>query len=127
MGRQRFTAGLAAYFAAGVLCVSGAAAHHGWSWAEGNQTELSGTVRQVYIGEPHPNLQIEIAGSGLWIVELAPPRQTAKSGFSEASVKPGDQVVAIGNRSLNPTELRMKAVQLRVGDRTYDIYPDRIR
>ncbi len=127
MGRQRFAAGLAAGLAAGVLCVSGAAAHHGWAWAEGDQTELRGTVRQVYIGEPHPVLQVESAGSGLWIIELTPPRQTARSGLSEASVKPGDQVIAIGNRSLNPAELRMKAVQLWVGDKVYDIYPDRIR
>lgn len=106
---------------------SGAAAHHGWSWAEGEQTELRGTVREVYVGQPHPTLRVEAADGALWIVELSNPRQTARSGFTAESARPGDAVLAIGNRSTNQSERRMKAVRLVVGGRTYDIYPDRIR
>jgi hypothetical protein len=114
---------------AGLLGAPTAAiAHHGWGWAEGEQEELRGTIREVYIGQPHPTLRVEAAaGGGSWIVELGNPRQTAAAGFVEGSAKSGDQVVALGNRSRDQAERRMKAVRIRVGDRTYDIYPERIR
>lgn len=127
MGARRFGMGLGVGLVAGALWVSGAAAHHGWAWAEGEQTELRGTVREVYIGQPHPTLRVQSAEGSVWIIELANPRQTANAGFTETSARPGDQVIAIGNRSRNQAELRMKAVRLRVGERSYDIYPDRIR
>jgi hypothetical protein len=120
--RRRMALGvLAAAFGA-----SGAAAHHGWSWAEDEQIELRGTIREVYVGQPHPALRVETA-EGLWTVELANPRQTANAGFSANSARAGDQVIAYGNRARNRGERRMKAVRVRVGDRTYDLYPERIR
>jgi hypothetical protein len=106
---------------------SGAAAHHGFSWAEDEQTTLRGTIREVYIGQPHPTLRVETPQDGVWIVELSNPSQTARSGFSANSASAGDQVVAIGNRSTTRGERRMKAVRITVRDRTYDIYPERIR
>jgi len=109
-----------------LLGVSGAAAHHGWSWAESEQQELRGTVREVYVGYPHPTLRVETPNEGIWIVELASPGQTARSGFTEASARAGDAVVALGNRSLTRGERRMKAVRITVGNRSYDIYPERI-
>lgn len=127
MGANRIGAGLGAGLVAGVLWVSGAAAHHGWAWAEGEQTELRGTIREIYIGQPHPTLRVQSTEGSVWIVELGNPRQTANAGFTETSARPGDQVIAIGNRSRNQAELRMKAVRLRVGERGYDIYPERIR
>jgi hypothetical protein len=105
----------------------GAAAHHGWQWAEGEQTELRGTIREVYIGAPHPTLRVETAQDGMWTVELGNPRQTANAGFTAESARAGEPVLAIGNRALNRGERRLKAVRLTVRDRTYDIYPDRIR
>jgi hypothetical protein len=127
MGMHRFGKGLGAGLVAVALGISSAAAHHGWAWAEGEQNELRGTIREVYIGQPHPTLRVETAGDGLWIVELGNPRQTANSGFVAGSAKPGDRVIAHGNRSRDQGERRMKAVRIRVGDRTYDIYPERIR
>lgn len=109
------------------LVASGAAAHHGWSWAEGEQTELRGTIREIYIGAPHPTLRVETARDGTWIVELGNPRQTEAAGFTAASARAGDQVIALGNRATAPGERRLKAVRLTVGERIYNIYPDRIR
>lgn len=119
---RRTTFGLAGT----VLGASGAAAHHGWSWAESDQTELRGTVREVYIGQPHPTLRVE-ATDGLWVVELGNPQQTQRSGFTAASAAAGDAVVALGNRSRAQNERRMKAVRLTVRGRIYDIYPERIQ
>ena len=67
------------------------------------------------------------ADDGLWRVELGNPRQTERSGFVEGVAKPGDQVTALGSRSQDPQEKRMKAVRITIGEKRYDIYPERIR
>ena len=36
-----------------------------------------------------------------------------------------DEVTAIGNRSQDENEKRMKAVRITVNGKTYDVYPDR--
>ncbi len=106
---------------------TGAAAHHGWGWAEGEQTELAGTIRRVTIAPPHPTLQVETPSDGMWTVELGNPTQTQRAGFVEGVASPGDRVVALGNRAQNRGERRLKAVRITVGERRFDIYPERIR
>ena len=120
--RRRIAAG---GFVAAALFASGAFAHHVWDWAEDEMFELTGTIQEVYIGQPHPTLQVE-ADDGLWTVELGNPRLTEASGFVEGSAEPGDEVTALGNRSSDPEERRMKAVRITIGEDVYDIYPDRI-
>ncbi|MCD2180838.1 DUF6152 family protein [Rhizobium sp. GN54] len=118
-----FTAGAAAV----VFAATAALAHHGWGWAEEEQTELTGTIRTVTIAPPHPALEVETTSDGLWKIELGNPRQTQRAGFVEGSAKPGDEVVVLGNRSLDGNEKRMKAVRITVNGKVFDIYPDRIR
>ncbi|QEI06527.1 hypothetical protein FXN63_12315 [Pigmentiphaga aceris] len=108
------------------LLVASAAAHHGWSWADSEQVKLNGTVRKVEISPPHPWLDVETANDGMWRVELGNPSQTERSGFVAGSAKPGDTVQVNGNRARDHKEKRMKAVQITVGSKTYDIYPERI-
>ncbi len=124
VSRRCWMAAAAAALAAGA---TSAAAHHGWSRAEGDQVTLRGTVREVYIGPPHPTLHIETPDDGVWLVELGNPSQTARAGFSAASAAPGDAIVALGNRSAQSGEKRMKAVRVTVREQAYDIYPERIR
>jgi hypothetical protein len=103
---------LARGFAGGLIAMmfaAGAYAHHGWSWAEADQIELKGTIREI------------------WLIELGNPGRTEQSGFAEGVAKIGDPIVALGNRSLDPTEKRMKAVRITVSGKVYDIYPERIR
>jgi hypothetical protein len=102
-----------------------ALAHHGWAWTEEAFFELTGTVKAVFVGNPHATLDLEVDGV-VWRVELAPPGPTMAAGFTEDTVKPGDEVVALGNRSLDPNEKRMKAVRITVGGKAYDIYPARV-
>lgn len=109
------------------LLASGAAAHHGWSWAEAEQIELRGTVERISMGGPHPTLDVATADDGVWRVELGNPRQTERAGFVEGSAKNGDTIIALGNRSLDRNEKRMKAVRITVGEKRYDIYPERIQ
>lgn len=117
---------LAAAALASVLA-SGAAAHHGWSWAEAEQIELKGTIQRISMGGPHPTLDVTTADDGVWRVELGNPRQTERAGFVEGSAKAGDPIIALGNRSLDRNEKRMKAVRITVGEKRYDIYPERIQ
>ena len=111
--------------AASALIVTSATAHHGWSWAEGEQTEMSGTIREVSLAPPHPSLKVEVDGE-LWEIDLANPRQTERSGFGEGSAKPGDEITILGNRSLDASEKLIKAVRITIGGTRYDLYPERI-
>lgn len=109
-----------------VMTAIAAFAHHGWGWAEEEQTEFTGKVVSVVVAPPHPSLDVE-AADGLWKIELGNPRQTERAGFDDMSAKPGDEVVVLGNRSLDANEKRMKAVRITVAGKVYDIYPERIR
>ena len=121
---------------AGILLSSGLAvafmataalAHHGWSWAESDQIELTGTVKKVVIAPPHPTIDLTATDGVDWHIELGNPRQTERSGFNAESAKPGDTITVLGNRSLDADEKRLKAVKVTVGEKVYEIYPDRIK
>jgi hypothetical protein len=112
---------------AGILAVAATAAlaHHGWSWTEDEFFELKGTITAVYVGNPHATIDVD-AGGESWKVEMAPPSRTIAAGFTEDVAKAGDAVTAIGHRSLDKAEKRMKAVRIIVNGKTYDVYPDRL-
>jgi hypothetical protein len=108
------------------LCVSAAHAHHGWSWAEGEQTTLEGTIAALSFAPPHPTLEV-MADGRLWRIDLGNPRQTERSGFREDSAEVGDRVIVLGNRHKDASQLVMKAVRITIGGRNYDMYPERIK
>ena len=62
-----------------------------------------------------------------WLIDLANPNQTERSGFTAASAKAGDAIVVLGNRSKDKSQLWMKAVRITVAGKTYDLYPERIK
>jgi hypothetical protein len=113
------TLAVAAFFALPAL------AHHGWSWTQDGFFELKGVIADIYIGNPHATLDVDVEGE-LWRVELAPPARTIAAGFTDEVAKKGDEVVAIGNRSRDETEKRMKAVRIIINGKTYDVYADRV-
>lgn len=102
-----------------------AAAHHGWAWAEEEQSEVTGTVDTIDMASAHPQLTVT-ADDGVWTVELGNPRQTQTAGFTADSVKPGDTITALGNKAANGDK-RIKSVRLTSGDKVFTFYPDRIR
>lgn len=104
-----------------------AMAHHGWSWAEEQQTELKGTIQSISMAPPHPSLQMVAADGVLWQIDLGNPNQTARSGFTATSAKPGDAIVVLGNRNLDKTKMQFKAVRITIAGKNYDMYPERIR
>lgn len=110
--------------AALLAAISPALAHHGWSWTDSGFFKLEGVVKAVYVGNPHATVDVDVDGE-TWRVELAPPGPTMAAGFTQETAKPGDEIVAIGNRSQDQAERRMKAVRIIVGGNTYDVYPRR--
>ena len=123
---QRLTAAYAVAAAVSLAATGAALAHHGWSWAEGEQTELEGTIAEISMAPPHPSLKVEASDGVVWQVDLGNPRNTERSGFVEGSAKVGDPIVVLGNRSLDKDEKLMKAVRITVAGKAFDIYPERI-
>lgn len=123
--RAALTSGLAAGLFS-LMVASAAYAHHGWAWTESGFFELNGVITDIYLGNPHARLDVDVEGV-VWRVELAPAGPTAASGFVEGVARVGDEVTAIGHRSADETEPRMKAVRVIVNDKTYDVYPDRVK
>lgn len=109
-----------------VLAIStSAVAHHGWSWAEDEQIEMTGTIQSISFAPPHPSLVVEIDGK-VWDVELGNPNQTQRAGFVEGEAEIGDEVVILGHRSLDESKLVIKAVRITIDGQNYDLYPQLI-
>jgi hypothetical protein len=102
-------------------------AHHGWDWAQAEQTEMKATVQKVSMAPPHPSVTVKADDGTVWQVDLANPNQTERSGFNGKSAKAGDSIVILGNRHKDASKRVMKAVRVTVGGKTYDLYPERIR
>jgi hypothetical protein len=122
--RRRLLAGGSA-----LLLLSGtsaaALAHHGWSGYLDEDFALSGTVESARLGNPHGLIKVR-AAEGVWDVVLGPARNQQRAGLTEAEVPPGAEITAYGHRHQNPKRLEMKTERLRVGDRDFAIYPNRL-
>ncbi|MDO9420953.1 MAG: DUF6152 family protein [Herminiimonas sp.] len=102
-------------------------AHHGWGWAEEEQSELNGTITEISMAPPHPSLRVKAQDGRLWQVDLGNPNQTQRSGFTGDTAKVGDQITVLGNRTKEPNKAHIKAVRITVGGKQYDMYPERIK
>lgn len=103
-----------------------ALAHHGWSWAESELTELEGTIETISMSPPHPSLEVRDADGTLWQVDLGNPNQTQRSGFTGESAKTGDAITVLGNRNSDLDRAHIKAVRITIAGTNYDMYPERI-
>ena len=101
-------------------------AHHGWSWAETQQSTLTGKIQSISMSPPHPTLQVTGDDGALWQVDLGNPNQTERSGFTGESAKPGDAITVLGNRNMERAKTHMKAVRITIAGKNYDLYPERI-
>ncbi len=111
---------------AGGCLLSGLAfAHHGWSWYGEEDFSLSGKVVATHFGNPHDRLTIEADGRE-WNLVLSPPQRSRRAGFDDGEIAVGDSVTAYGHRHKDSATFEMKTERLRVGENTYDLYPDRL-
>ena len=114
---------LAAALAA-TLFAAPSAAHHGWGNYLDAEFSLNGTVESANLGGPHGLLRVR-SGRALWEVVLAPPTRNQRAGLTAAAVRRGTRVTAQGHRHRNPRRLEMKTERLIVGNRTFNLYPER--
>jgi Family of unknown function (DUF6152) len=107
---------------AGLLVISGPAfAHHAWhGYDMTNLTTIKGTVTQFDWANPHVWITVEVkddkATVEKWNAGGPSPSRMANTGWEKETLKPGDQITAIGHRISDGTyNLRLVKVVLSDG------------
>lgn len=114
---------VASFFIA-LLIVQHASAHHGWRWATDEEFELTGTITQVHLGNPHGRLMLDANGKS-WRIEVGQPWRNARAGLDDELLSEGREVTIHGHRSAKEGELLMKAERVIINGTSYNLYPDR--
>lgn len=127
LGIRAYCALVLALGSAGIGLAPAAFAHHGWTWAVEEQSTLDGVIEEISMAPPHPALKIKAQDGARWQIDLGNPAQTARSGFTAASTKPGDAVRVLGNRHKDANVKQMKAVRITIDGKSYDMYPERLQ
>lgn len=114
------TAGLLGFCSIGSV----AFAHHGWSWYGNEDFTLTAVVVEKHFGNPHDRMIVEADGQR-WNLLLSPPGRSRSAGFAEENVEVGDTITAYGHRRSEGDQFEMKTERLQVGEKLYNLYPDR--
>ncbi len=101
-----------------------AVAHHGWTWAEDVNAELTGTIVAAKLGNPHGELTLAVDGVN-WIVEVGQPWRNERAGLKDAMLAKGVKLTVSGHKHSDPKKKVFKAERLVIDGKTYDLYPDR--
>lgn len=112
----------AAVLGAALLLPLAAPAHHGWSWTTGGNIELTGTVVEARLGNPHGELTVDVNGEH-WTVEVGQPWRNERAGLSDADFAPGTEITFEGER--NPDQPVLKVERLWIDGTKYELYPGR--
>lgn len=100
-------------------------AHHGWGWASDEHIELTGTITEVRLGNPHGELTLDVDGT-LWTVEVGQPWRNQRAGLGSGDLAEGVEIRVLGAPAANPDEKLLKAVRLWIGEKEYTLYPGRV-
>jgi len=103
---------------------AGAAAHHGWTWAEDGNSELTGVVVAAKLGNPHGELTLDVGGAK-WIVEVGQPWRNERAGLKDELLAKGAKLTVAGHRHADPAKRVFKAERVFIDGRKFDLYPDR--
>lgn len=114
---------VAAIVLGSLIWTGGALAHHGWAWTTGGNIELTGTIREVRLGNPHGTLQVEVNGE-TWTVEVGQPWRNSRAGLKEGDLAPGVEATFIGEPAAG-NEKRLKVERMSIGGQNYILYPGR--
>jgi hypothetical protein len=96
-------------------------AHHGAaSYDISKMTTLKGTVTSIQWMNPHAEIDMEVndatGKTQKYIVESVSPLGLSRVGWTQNSIKPGDQITVTGNLSKNNTHfLRLKKIVFPTG------------
>ena len=107
-----------------VLASGNVSAHHGWAWTTGKNIELTGLIKRARLGNPHGLLEVDVGGE-LWTFEVGQPYRNKRAGLKDSDLAEGVSIRVIGEPSANASEKRLKVERLFLGDKKYDLYPER--
>jgi hypothetical protein len=114
-------------FLIALLMVAGmpfAHAHHGWSWTTGESIELTGTIVEASLGNPHGTLILDVDGTR-WSVEVGQPWRNERAGVDNDDLAVGTVIKVSGEPSRDPDEKRLKVIQMWINDTLHELYPGR--
>jgi Family of unknown function (DUF6152) len=114
----------AAAMGAALLLPAVALAHHGWSWTTGENIELTGTITEARLGNPHGELTMDVDGT-LWTVEVGQPWRNSRAGLEDGDLAEGVVLTVSGEPSADPDEKLLKVERLWIDRTLYELYPDR--
>lgn len=109
---------------AALLVAPAAIAHHGWSWTSGENLELTGTIVEARLGNPHGTLVMDIDGE-TWTVEVGQPWRNERAGIRDGDLAPGVLLKVSGQPSRDPEERRLKVERLWIDGTLHELYPQR--
>jgi len=115
---------LLALAAAIAMLSTPSAAHHGWAGYLDEEFSLTGTVETANLGGPHGQLRVR-SGGNVWDVVLAPPTRIERAGLTLQAVPRGTRVRAEGHRHRDAQRLEMKTERVVIGERVFNLYPER--
>ena len=101
-----------------------ALAHHGWSWTTGGNIDLTGTVTEADLGNPHGVLKVDVEGE-TWTVEVGQPWRNDRAGLTDEDYAPGSELRFVGEPSSSEDERLMKAERVYIDGEEHALYPDR--
>jgi len=120
-----------ACLAVGLLAMTGrVSAHHAWhGYDMSNTTTVKGTVTKFDWGNPHVWMYLDVVGDKgdvqKWSAGGPSPSRMAGTGWDKDTLKPGDQITAIGHRISDGTYF-LRLVKVVVPDgRELICYGDR--
>ena len=106
-------AGLSACLAAAPQALS----HHGWGGYKAD-VEMTLTIAELKLGNPHDRLIATDAEGQEWNLLLAPPARNRRFGFTEESLAVGDEIELFGQRHPKRLEIKVHCIFLD-GDAVY--------
>jgi hypothetical protein len=99
-------------------------AHHGWEWASDEEFEVTGTVIEASLGNPHGDVVIEVDGEE-WTIQVGQPWRNDRAGLERSMLTKGTEIKVHGHRSAQQSQLLVKAEEVSIDGTTYDLYPNR--
>lgn len=109
----------------GGLALTGPAPpHHGWRWAESENSEITGTIKAVKLGNPHGEVTLEVDGEN-WIAEVGQPWRNDRAGLTAEILAIGVTMTVRGHRASDETKKLIKAERVIIDGKTYELYPER--
>jgi hypothetical protein len=100
------------------LLAAPAMAHHGWSFYK-KQVEMTLTIKELKLGNPHDRLVALDAAGQEWNLLLAPPARNRRFGFTEDTLEVGDEIELFGQKHPDKREVKVHDIDVD-GETVYE-------